>query len=414
MSDLADLLRGARTRFDLTDEEHRASLLRLTDAVLERDDLTREELAEASRAPGTPLEFRLAEKLVDSRRWIAKSQPALRIGIVFAMWGEHNRLRPRSADNPYGEDLLRVKLEQLEWVTAGTPVDWTLYAVDDGCPHGSAAIARNIAADHRLKDRVEVLELASALPAAGGPLAALGSADDSRKAGAVILGCSRALEKGADAVVYTDADNSVHLGQLGLLLRPWRDDGARVVLGDRKHPDAVLVKQEARWGVGIVLLRHMQRMIGRAIYSRGILDTQAAFKLYASDVLAGILERPTVYDFSFDSDWILASLARGVEPVQVPFAFVDSAAESASIAQGPMTTWEALLKGLVAAVRRHGVEHDEEMARVLDEEIASSEDLDLIIDHLPPQLANAPADRLGDPALMSPAEIREWIRAHRS
>ena len=258
-----------------------------------------------------------------------------------------------------------------------------------------------------------MLELAEALPATTGPLAALASADDSRKAGAILLGCERALADGAEAVVYTDADGSVHLGQLGLLLHPWVDRDARVVLGNRKHPDAVLVKQEERWGVGIVLLRHMQRMIGRAIYARGILDTQAAFKLYSRDVLEVILRAPTVFDFSFDSDWILCSLAEQVEPEQVPFAFVDSAAESASIEQGPMTTWEALLKGLIAAVRRHGVEHDEAMARVVDEEIQSAADLELIIDTLPPQLADAPAERLGDPALMSPVEVRDWIRRHR-
>lgn len=405
MSDTRELLRTARTRFDLTDPEHRESLLRLTTELLAREDVRPADLGVEA-----PLEVRLAAKLADSRRWLLASRRPVRVGVVFAMWGEHRRLLPRSPDNPHGEDSLRVKLAQLESATAETPVDWKLYAVDDGCPHGSAALAREIAGAHAAAERVSVLELADALPAREGPLARLRSVDDSRKAGAIILGCTEALADGADAVVYTDADSSVHLGQLGLLLRPFVDEAAGVVLGDRKHPDAVLVKQEARWGAGIVLLRHMQRMVGRAIYSRGILDTQAAFKLFAADVLRGILRRPTVYDFSFDSDWILASLAQRVEPVQVPFAFVDSPAESASIAQGPMTTWEALLKGLVAAVRRHGADHDEEMARVIDEEIHSAADLERIIDTLPPALADAPESRLGDRALMSPAEVRAWLR----
>ncbi len=412
MTFLPQLLRKAKTRFDLTDPGDRESLHRLTSELLEQKQLSVDEIEDAARTHGAPLEFRLAAKLVSSRRWLMGSTEPLRVAVVFAMWGEHHRLLPRSTANPNGEDSLHVKLDQLEWATSGTGIEWTLYAVDDGCPHGSADLARRRATEHPARDRVSVLELDGALPAEGGPLAGLGSAQDSRKAGAIILGCTRAIESGVDAVIYTDADNSVHLGQIGLLLQPWVDGGAKVVLGDRKHPDAVLVKQEARWGEGIVLLRHMQRMIGRAIYSRGILDTQAAFKLYAGDVLEKILERPTVFDFSFDSDWILASLAQRVEPVQVPFAFIDSAAESASIAQGPMTTWEALLKGLAASVRRHGVEHDLEMARVLDEEIQSAADLDRIIDHLPPALANAPDEALGDPTLMSPAEIRTWIRSH--
>ncbi|MCP5023316.1 MAG: glycosyltransferase, partial [bacterium] len=146
--------------------------------------------------------------------------------------------------------------------------------------------------------------------------------------------------------------------------------------------------------------------------SRGILDTQAAFKLYSKEVLKGLLRSPTVYDFSFDSDWILGSLAQGADPLQVPFAFIDSAAESASIAQGPMTTWETLLHGLTAAVRRHGVPHNEAMARVLDEEVKSSADLDKVINTLPPQLRDATANRIGDPALMSPEEVQAWFRCH--
>jgi len=406
-------LAAAKQQLDFAAPDDQASVVALAEALLANEDATDESLAAAAREPDAPLEFRIAAKLVDSRRYLLGVKRPVKLAVVFAMWGEHNRLRPRSPENPNGEDALRVKLRQLAWATSGTPVDWAVYAVDDGDPNDSGALATEIAAGEPLGDHVQVLSLADALPSARGPLAGLVSADDSRKGGAVIHGCARALADGANAVIYTDADVSVHLGQIGLLLRPFLERGARVVLGDRKHPDAVLVKQEGRWGIGIKALRHMQRLVGVAIFSRGIRDTQAAFKLYEAGLLRGILAAPTVYDFSFDSDWILASLARGVEPVQVPFAFVDSAAESASIAQGPMTTWEALLKGLVAAVRRHGVEHDEEMACVLDEEIASSEDLDLIIDHLPPQLANAPADRLGDPALMSPAEIREWIRAHR-
>ncbi len=220
----------------------------------------------------------------------------------------------------------------------------------------------------------------------------------------------QAISDGNDAIIYTDADNSVHLGQIGLLIRPFLNDNVRVVLGNRKHPDAVLVKQEGRWGAGIKLLRHMQRMVGQAIFSRNILDTQAAFKLYERNILQQIIAAPTVFDFSFDTDWMLAAICMGEPFAQVPFAFIDSFAESASITQGPMTTWEALLMGLVKAVRRHGVSHNEGMARVLDEEIQSSADLDLLIHHLPPELANADAGSLGDPEVMSPDAVQSWIQ----
>ena len=317
---------------------------------------------------------------------------------------------PKSDTNPNGEDSLRTKMTQMSWVTADTPIDWTLYAVDDGCPHDSGIIAQEIATIHPFGQKVKVLFLKDAVPADSGPLKKLISTDDSRKAGSIILGCMHAISDGNDAVIYTDADSSVHLGQIGLLLRPFLDNNYRVVLGNRKDPDAVLVKEEGRWGVGIKLLRHMQRMVGQAIFSCNILDTQAAFKLYERNILQQIINDPTVFDFSFDTDWLLAAISMEEPFAKVPFAFIDSFAESASITQGPMTTWEVLLMGLVKAVRRHRVPHSEGMARVLKEEIRSSADLDILIHQLPPELENADVGALGDPAVMSPEAVQAWIQ----
>ncbi len=410
MPNLKTLIAHAKRKFDLTEPADQESLYALTSTLLEQPGLNLSALQEAARQLDAPLEFKLAVKLVNSRRYALSVEQPIDIGVVFAMWGEQNRLFPKSDTNPNGEDSLRTKIAQLNWVTAGTPIDWTLYAVDDGCPYDSGKIAQEIADTHVLGDKVKVLYLSEALPASSGPLKELRSVNDSRKAGAIILGCMQAISDGKDAVIYTDADSSVHLGQIGLLIRPFLDDNCRVVLGNRKHPDAVLVKQEGRWGIGIKVLRHMQRMVGQAIFSRDILDTQAAFKLYESNILQKIIAYPTVFDFSFDTDWILAAISMEEPFAQVPFAFIDSFAESASITQGPMTTWEILLKGLVKAVRQHGVPHNEEMARVLDEEIQSSADLDLLIHHLPPELENANAGALGDPALMSPEALQTWIQ----
>jgi hypothetical protein len=213
--------------------------------------------------------------------------------------------------------------------------------------------------------------------------------------------------------MYTDADNSVHLGQVGLLLRPFVQDGTKVVLGNRKHPEAVLVKDSARWGIGIKNLRHMQRMIGEAIFSRDILDTQAAFKLYESGLLREIIANPTVFDFSFDTDWIAAFIARDEPFAQVPFAFLDSAAESATAKQQPMTTWETLLLGLLKSLRHYGLLRtaaSQQMAQVLDEEIKDYRDLDLIINHLPPELEKAGEADYGNPEIMSPQAMQAWIR----
>jgi hypothetical protein len=258
--------------------------------------------------------------------------------------------------------------------------------------------------------RVEVLFLEKALPQSEGPLKNLNSANESRKGGAIIYGAQRAMEDGFDAVIYTDADNSVHLGQIGLLLQPYALQNFPVVIGNRKDALSVLVKQENRWGVGIKVLRHMQRMIGRTIFDLGIRDTQAAFILYDKSILKEILKAPSVYDFSFDSDWIAASIVMKAPIHKVAFAFVDSFEESASIVQGPMTTWETLLFGLLESVRKRELDYDEDMASVMQEHVDGVPDLERIINLLPAQLEKASDAQLGDPTVMSPAKLAEWFK----
>ena len=409
--------RSARTSFDLTNPEHYRSLRALAEQMLAEGPLMPGELGEATRKSGAPLEFRMAAMLYRSRMQMLSLAEPVHIAVVFAMWGEQNRLHPRSEANPFGEDALRRKIEQLNWVCAGTPARWSLYAVDDGCPHGSGDIAKEIISTYKPSTPVHVLHLEQYLPTETGPLRELSSTEDSRKAGAIIAGSMHAIDDGVDAVIYTDADSSVHLGQIGMLVEPFVNDGTRVVLGNRKHPDSVLVKDSARWGIGIKNLRHMQRMAGHAIFSRNIADTQAAFKLYDAALLKRIIASPTVFDFSFDTDWIAAFLSMGEDFAQTPFAFVDSAAESATAKQIPMTTWETLLHGLVRALRHYDLLNtpsSRDMADVIDEEISDYRDLELIIDHLPNELKEAGEADYGDPEVMSPAAMRQWIQKRKA
>lgn len=405
------LMQNSSVHFDLTSNDQQHSLLTLADDLIQLDDISDNEFAELVHRYEAPIEFQLAVKLVASRRKVLSITNPTKIGVVFAMWGEHHRLEEKTDTNPNGEDSLRAKVRQLEWVTQGSQVDWQLYCVDDGCPHESAHIAKRIAKQQprQICEKVCVLQLNAAIPTSSGPLRHLHSVDDSRKGGAIILGCEKALSDGVDAVIYTDADNSVHLGQIGFLIEPFVNQGKQVVLGNRKHPDSILVKQEERWGVGIKTLRHMQRMIGAQIFEQGIKDTQAAFKLYGRSVLDKILQQPTVYDFSFDTDWIFAAMELNQPIATTPFAFIDSAAESASIVQGPMTTWYVLLDGLVKAAKARRVEYSEEMAEVFTSEIDSHKDLELIIDVLPPELATVADKDLGNPKVMSPQAVRHWI-----
>lgn len=395
--------------FDIADPDDQRRVRLLADSLLAADR-TSDELGRDARGDDVSIDLALAYKLALSRQELLALDWTGRVAVVFAMWGEQRRLRPRSADNPTGEDSLHVKLDQLDWLFAGTAIDWSLLPVDDGDPDDSATIAAERAALHPSGDRVTVLRLDDVVPAADGALATLDHVDDSRKGGAIVLGALHALERDADALVMTDADNSVHLGQIGSLVGPFARGEAGAVIGDRKHPDAVLVKAEARWGPGIVVLRHMQRMVGRSLFGRGLRDTQAAFKLYGRPALDAIVAAPSTFGFAFDSDWLYATIGAGQPIERVPFAFIDSFAESASITQGPMTTWESLLVGLVAAARARGADHDEEMAAIIDEfgDVAT---LERVVTQVPDALHGVSDAELGDRSTMSPGALRDWLRA---
>ena len=82
-----------------------------------------------------------------ARPWRPKRRPRLARGggcaelagpihltVVWAMYGETGRMVPR-AEHPHGEDFVRAKVRQLDWLTGGLPgVTWSIIACDDGCP----------------------------------------------------------------------------------------------------------------------------------------------------------------------------------------------------------------------------------------------------------------------------------------
>jgi len=393
--------------FDIASPDEHARVRQWADDLL-ADGLQAGELVEAGRRSGIGIDESIAIKLALSRQQVLASKWDGSVACVMAMWGEQRRLNPRSDDNPTGEDALHTKLDQLSWLFEATSVNWSLIPVDDGDPDDSASVAEDRARSHRCGDRVSVLRLGDAIPASCGPLANLAHVDDSRKGGAIVLGAQHAMDQGVDAIVMTDTDNSVDLAQIGLLLGPFVAGQAGVVIGDRKHPDSVLVKAEDRWGPGIVVLRHMQRMVGAALFDQGLRDTQAAFKLYGRRSLDKILAAPSTYGFAFDSDWLYGAVSANETIERVPFAFIDSFAESASLAQGPMTTWESLLKGLVAAARARGAEHDAEMADVVDL-YAHAECLEKVITQVPEPLNGVSDAELGRRDVMTPGELKQWL-----
>ena len=284
-----------------------------------------------------------------SRRWLSELTGPLHLTVVWAMYGETGRIGPSSV-HPHGEDFLRVKVRQLDWLTAGLPdVTWSIIACDDGCPDrpSSADLMTEIAAaegypaeGHR---SVTVLRLAEVLAgdvSISPAFDRLTSTDESRKGGSILAALAEAVRTGPPwpdgagrhVVAYTDADLSANLAQLGSLVAPVvPSDTVIAALGQRYglagavliRPDGPVTEPQSTGGKPdkiIVLFRHFVRAM--LIPSLApVLDTQAGFKAFDAAALAPALGQMSSFNETFDVELLihLAQLygpqALAVEPI---------------------------------------------------------------------------------------------------
>jgi len=128
---------------DLTDSDQNQAVLDAASALIE--GRTAAEGVAASHGPAVAAEAIAAAR---SRRRLGELTGAVHLTVVWAMYGETGRMVPRTA-HPHGEDFVRAKVRQLDWLTGGLPgVTWSIIACDDGCPDrpSSADLMTDIAA----------------------------------------------------------------------------------------------------------------------------------------------------------------------------------------------------------------------------------------------------------------------------
>ncbi len=299
-----------------------------------------------------------AAAVARSRRRLAQLKVPVHLGVVWAMYGETGRMVPRSA-HPHGEDFVRAKVAQLDWLADGLPgLSWSILAVDDGCPDhpSSAEVMSGIAETEGYPTQghrsVTVLRLAQVIAAHAGispAFARLTSTQDSRKGGSILAGLDAALRTGPapaseslgssesssgarHVLCYTDADLSANLAQLGTLAAPIvAGDGVAAVLGQRYGvPGAVLIKESGPssepHSTGdkpdklIILFRHFVRAMLMPSLAH-VLDTQAGFKAFDAAMLAPALRRMTSFNETFDVELLIhlaqqhGAGALAVEPI---------------------------------------------------------------------------------------------------
>ena len=326
---------------DLTDPDQNQAVLDVATALVEAQEAVGG--VAASHGPAVAAEAAAAAR---SRRRLARLAGPVHLTVVWAMYGETGRMVPRAA-HPHGEDFVRAKVRQLDWLTSGLPgVTWSIIACDDGCADtpSSADLMTDIAAaegypreGHR---SVTVLRLAE-LIGGDNPISPafdrLTSTEQSRKGGSILAGLAaavrtgpaRASGAGRHVVCYTDADLSANLAQLGSLAAP-------VVAGDKVAGDKVAGALGQRYGIDgavlikadgpvtephstgdkpdkiIILFRHFVRasLIPPLAH---VLDTQAGFKAFDAAALGPVIRQMTSFNETFDVE-LLIHLAQRYGP----------------------------------------------------------------------------------------------------
>ena len=320
---------------DLTDSDQNQAVLDVASALAE--DPAAAERAAAGHGPAVAAEANAAAR---SRRRLGELSGPVHLTVVWAMYGETGRMVPRT-EHPHGEDFVRAKARQLDWLTGGLPgVTWSIIACDDGCqdqPSSADLMTRIAAAEgypgegHR---SVTVLRLADVIGrdmSISPAFDRLTSTGQSRKGGSILAGMAAAVNSdpaggngGRHVVCYTDADLSANLAQLGSLAAPIAaGDKVAGALGQRYGIEgAVLVRADGPvtepQSTGgkpdkiIILFRHFVRALLIPSLAH-VLDTQAGFKAFDGAALGPALRPMTSFNETFDVE-LLIHLAQHYGP----------------------------------------------------------------------------------------------------
>jgi len=420
--------RVARTPYDPGLVEQTSAPVRdLTDS-----DQNEAVLAVAGGAAGDhgPAVAAEAAAVARSRERLAAVPGPVHVTVVWAMYGETGRIVPRS-EHPHGEDFVRAKVRQLDWLVADLPgVTWSIVACDDGCPDepSSAEVMAGIVAaegypatGHR---GVRVITLADVL--AGGAaispeFATLTSPDQSRKGGSILAALHAAVTAdvpGRHVVAYTDADLSANLAQLGSLIAPIvTGENTVAALGQRYGlADAVLVKpggpSTEPHSTGdkpdklIVLFRHYVRALLIPALAH-VLDTQAGFKAFDAGALRPVLAEMTSFNETFDVELLIHLAQRyGAESLAVePIVFTEDFAATNFPSVDPGARHLAMVRQVVDL-------YDRFVAPVTPVSGEAAELLELLrtldLDGYVRLIERLRAEDAGDPTLFD----RRWPVAH--
>ncbi|OJY60907.1 MULTISPECIES: glycosyltransferase [unclassified Rhizobium] len=386
---------------------YRANAFRIADSLVAESIKDRDTILKL--AENDEILTELVSFLAEARRFVLTVSDELSVAVVFAVWKEVRRLQPHSPENPTGEDALRAKVAELEWLFRDTPITWSIYIVDDECPEDSLDVAHGIVDAFKWKN-VVLLKLRDALPSPELPLSKLDGASSSTKGGAILHGMQRAAHDGHDYVMYTDCDNSNHLGQIGLFLRELVGNGKKAAIGDRR------ATRISEWQTTRESESYANYILKRvhALLDFDLLlgDVTCPFKMFEREYLLALLRNMDVFDFCVDFD-IVGYLKTSRAPVAIiPIVSVDSDLETTWIALTNIKVWWQKLHGFIYVIEKYNLPHNEEVARLVREKLWTTANIEKVLETASAGISSNGRTLTADDVLeMSFEEAEPWIRS---
>jgi len=322
------------------------------------------------------------------------------------------RLFAKSDINPFGEDSLRIKVDQLNMLFApySDVLSWELIIADntDRKPAAERKLTNldvlGIIGDVIDEKKLDDTQIAYvSVPAS---YKQNGYAHEVVKGGTVYYAMN-ALLKGElagvpDIVAFTDVDLSTDLRQLGALLGPIVLDGVSGSVGSRIGDEAVRISDE---DIQDLMIKPATRgfkdqLFYPLITGEDVKDTQCGFKAFTKESLAEVLPVAQDGGWTFDTELLSLVYRNGGEVFSAPILWVDSIDASMTTIK---TRWEMLRDRIDQYERRISDKKANKAWFENEPEFYASENLEAILNnHVIPALENYATD-------LPAVKLERWV-----
>lgn len=334
----------------------------------------------AARTAIKLIEGEMAAKRISQK--IKQAGDSLTITLVQPMYHEGPRISPRTKANPHGENALTYKLDYALALQSQYPnIRLRLLMVDDGCDGNGEPAARSGSVAQSIIDNwqrahpnsgveAQVIFLDDAIVNHAETLPkGIKSVDDSQKGGSVLYGLAFATQAWKTdsthhLLLQSDADLSVHPGQIPTIALCVLENKVAVAAGSRREPESVSFIIGAQFNRGGKFFAEIWQRLLPTLARQSVKDITRGFVAIDQSFVPVLLENVQQRGFAYQIEvLLLAAQARSIKVV--PVAFIDSKVLSTreNLSFSPKFH---LCQAALAIARHYGEKYDTRIGDLID------------------------------------------------